>query len=261
MANNPKLERLYVILEKAEELVAQFEGGYSDHFFSAQEFHTALSESIAKLKADDIDQLDDLWLWFAPSYDWDDFTRQHGQDLAKEIFSLITELRIELKIYSISEVIISYQQAVERVMNAFKQEYNRTDLLAAYRGDKIFPQKGKLKKYNIKQYYFHGIGLAVQFDDNTSVDFDFAFLPEQRHDGFDLWRLSQFVASHPNRFKKYLDKKKLETDFNKLIDRGAILNLSPTSSLYFFKPASIKNDVISQEVIEPKPEKKWWKFW
>jgi len=118
-----------------------------------------------------------------------------------------------------------------------------------------------LKKYNIKQYYFHGIGLAVQFDDNTSVDFDFAFLPEQRHDGFDLWRLSLFVASHPNRYKKYLDKKKLEAEFNKLIDRGAILNLSPTSSLYFFKPAPTKKDVTKQEVIQHNTQKKWWKFW
>ena len=84
------------------------------------------------------------------------------------------------------DLITDYQENVERVMEAFKIEFNRTDLLTACRSDKIYPKIGTLKKYNIKHYAFHGIGLAVDFDDNTSVDFDFAFLPEQRHDGFDL---------------------------------------------------------------------------
>jgi hypothetical protein len=97
MTENPRLLQLFLLLDKAEEMARQFTGGYSNHFFSAQEFHAALANSIAKLKAGDRDQLNDLWLWFAPTYDWDDFIHQDGQDLANQIFPLLTELRNELQ--------------------------------------------------------------------------------------------------------------------------------------------------------------------
>jgi hypothetical protein len=258
MTDNPKLERLYLLLDRAEELASEFTGGYSDHFFSAQEFHAALADSIAKLKLGDTDQLNNLWLWFAPSYDWDDFTHQDGQDLANEIFPLLTDVKKSLNVHTVIDLIIDYQKNVEKVMQAFKQEFNRTDLLTAYRHDKIYPQVGKLKKHHIKRYAFHGIGLAVDFEDNTSVDFDFAFLPEQRHDGFDLWRLGGFVSSRPDKYKKYLDKKKLEDDFNRLIEKGIIVNpdVSPSTTLYFFKSSLTK-----PETTIFKNDKPWWKFW
>lgn len=258
MPNNPKLDQLYLLLDKAEELARQFTGGYSTHFFSAQEFHEALADSIAKLKSGNTDQLNNLWLWFAPSCDWDDITHQEGQDLANEIFPLLMDLKTSLHVYTIIDVITDYQQSVERVMQAFKQEYNRTDLLTAYHSDKMCPQLGKLKKYKIKRYAFHGIGLAVDFEDNTSVDFDFAFLPEQRHDGFDLWRLGEFVSSRPDKNKKYLDKKKLEDDFNRLIEQGIIIkpDVRPSTTLYFFKSALPK-----RETNELKNDKPCWKFW
>lgn len=258
MTDNPKIEQLYLLLEKAEKLTGQFTGGYSSHFISSKEFHLALVDSIAKLKAGDKEQLNDLWLWFAPTCDWDDFTHQDGQDLANDIFPLLTDLREELNVHTIIDLITDYQENVERVMEAFKIEFNRTDLLTACRSDKIYPKIGTLKKYNIKHYAFHGIGLAVDFDDNTSVDFDFAFLPEQRHDGFDLWRLSEFVSSRSGKYKKFLDKQKLEDDFNNLIEQGVIItpDVNPSTTLYFFKSALTK-----PEVTESKSQKAWWKLW
>jgi hypothetical protein len=255
--DNLKLERLIKLLDKAEKLAGQFSGGYSNNFFSAQEFHLALADSINKLKAGDNEQLNDLWLWFAPTCDWDDFIHKDGEDLANEIHPLVTDLIKSFKIYTIVDLINDYQANVERVMTAFKQEFNRTDLLTAYRHDKIYPQVGSLEKYSIKRYAFHGIGLAVEFDDNTSVDFDFAFLPEQRHDGFDLWRLGEFVFSQPDKYKKYLDKKKLEEDFNKLVERKAIIkpDINPSTTLYFFHSSLIK-----PKLTENKIEKKWWEL-
>jgi hypothetical protein len=256
--DNSKLERLIKLLDEAEKLAGQFTGGYSNNFFSAQEFHTALVDSINKLKVGDKDQLNYLWLWFAPTCDWDDFTHQDGEDLANEIHPLVTELRKTLNVYSIVDLITDYQENVEMVMTAFEQEFNRTDLLTAWKSDKIYPQIGKLEKYNIKRYAFHGIGLAVDFHDNTSVDFDFAFLPEQRHDGFDLWRLGEFVSSRPNKYKKYLDNKKLEEDFNRLIERKAIVkpDINPSTTLYFFQSSLTK-----PKVLDNKTEKAWWKIW
>jgi len=233
------LDRLITLLERAEALAGQFSGGYSNNFFSAEEFHAALVDSIIKLKEGDTDQLNNLWLWFAPTCDWDDFIHKDGENLANEIHPLVTALRSSLNVYSIVDLIADYQEQVDRVMRAFKKEFNRSDLLIAYRHDKIFPQVGKLMKYKIKRYAFHGIGLAVDFDDNTSVDFDFAFLPEQRHDGFDLWRLEKFVSTRADKYKKYLDRKKLKEDFNLLIERNVIKNpdIIPSTSLYFFQHA------------------------
>jgi hypothetical protein len=256
--DNSKIKRLLKLLDEAEKLAGQFSGGYSNNFLSAQEFHSALADSIKKLKAGDYDQLNELWLWFAPTCDWDDFIHKDGEDLANEIHPLVTELRKSFKVYTIIDLITDYQANVERVMIAFKQEFNRTDLLTAYRHDKIYPQVGSLKKYHIKRYAFHGIGLAVDFDDNTSVDFDFAFLPEQRYDGFDLWRLGEFVSSRPDKYKKYLDKEKLEEDFNKLVDRGVIVkpHCEPSTTLYFFHSSLIKS-----KSTDNKTEKKWWEIW
>lgn len=93
-----KLQQLIKLLDEAEQLAGQFTGGYSDHFFSAQEFHSALKESVNKLKAGDIEQLNNLWLWFAPTYDWDDFIHQDGEDLANAIHPLVTELKESLNL-------------------------------------------------------------------------------------------------------------------------------------------------------------------
>ena len=126
MTDNPKLERLYLLLDKAEELARQFSGGYSNHFLSAEEFHAALADSISKLKSGDADQINNLWLWFAPTSDWDDFIHQDGQDLANEIFPLLTDLKKSLNLYTVIDLIVDYQKNVEKVMQAFKQEYKRT---------------------------------------------------------------------------------------------------------------------------------------
>ncbi len=57
MTNTENLNRLYTLLDKAEKLSGQFIGGYSHQFLSAEDFHSALIESIIKLKLGDIDQM------------------------------------------------------------------------------------------------------------------------------------------------------------------------------------------------------------
>jgi tetratricopeptide (TPR) repeat protein len=232
-----KLEQLFTLLEKAEELSSEFTGGYSGHFLSAEEFHLALAASIKKLKEGDTEEILNLYYWFTPTCFWDDFTGAEGEDLGNSIFALLTDIRKSLKIYGIIDLITDYQNAVEKVMAAFKDKFGQTDLLSACQRDNTFPQIGELNEYGIIHYAFHGIGLRATFHDNTTVNFDFAFLPEQRHDGFDLWRLEQFVAGQPDKYKKYVNKEKLEMDFNELIKRGSIVNpnVTPSTALYFFK--------------------------
>jgi hypothetical protein len=86
------IKKLIELLDKAEHLAGQFSGGYSGQFFSAEEFHTALFDSITKLKSGDNSQLEKLNLWFLPTSCWDDFVGKDGQDLADEISELLVKM-------------------------------------------------------------------------------------------------------------------------------------------------------------------------
>lgn len=55
-------ERLFLLLDQAEQFAAQRSGGYSTHFGSARDFHQALAGAIAQLKAGDREQLEQLRL-------------------------------------------------------------------------------------------------------------------------------------------------------------------------------------------------------
>jgi hypothetical protein len=84
--------KLIALLDKAERLASEFQGGYSGQFLSAEEFHQALFDSINKFKQGDNTQLDRLHFWFFPTSCWDDFIGKDGQDLANEICKLLSTL-------------------------------------------------------------------------------------------------------------------------------------------------------------------------
>ncbi len=94
MTDAEKLKHLFLLLDEAEELASQYTGGYSNAFFSAEEFHLALANSISKLKNGDKDQIKILWLWFAPTCSWDDFVINDGIVLGNKIFELLDELQV-----------------------------------------------------------------------------------------------------------------------------------------------------------------------
>jgi hypothetical protein len=87
------IEKLIIELDQAEKLLSQFSGGYSESFFSAEKFHQALIVHIEKLKNGDLRVLDNLYLWFLPTSDWDDFVGFEGQDLANSISGKLKALR------------------------------------------------------------------------------------------------------------------------------------------------------------------------
>lgn len=88
-------KQLIFRLEEAEQLAAQFSGGYSNNFISAEEFHVALSETILHLKEGKTAGLNKLWLWFAPTCDWDTLIQEDGMALGETIFTLLSELKQE----------------------------------------------------------------------------------------------------------------------------------------------------------------------
>ncbi len=95
MHTDNAMHTLIMLLDQAEELAAQFSGGYSGNFWSAEEFHMALAQSIMKLKNGDQSQLEKLNLWFLPTSCWDDFIGLDGLDLGNEISEIISKLMDE----------------------------------------------------------------------------------------------------------------------------------------------------------------------
>lgn len=92
MTTETDKKKLIELLDKAEHLAGQFSGGYSGQSLSAEEFHSALVDSIAKLKNGDNSQLDKLYIWFLPTSCWDDFVGRDGQDLANQISDILVKM-------------------------------------------------------------------------------------------------------------------------------------------------------------------------
>ena len=89
-------KKLLDLLDSAVQLAGEFSGGYSNRFFSAEEFHAALQQAVADLKQGNYSVIDDLWIYFAPTCSWDDFVGKEGMNLGNEIFEMIDVIRKQL---------------------------------------------------------------------------------------------------------------------------------------------------------------------
>ena len=133
------------------------------------------------------------------------------------------------------DIIKDYQLSAEKAVRIFKEKYKVNNILEGWHSG-VYEQTGKLIDEGLYFYAFHGIGLAAHFKDKI-VDFDFAYFPEPRHDGFDLWRLTNFIQNQRNKYPDYKDNEKIEREFNELIKNEIIINptLENSTTLYFFK--------------------------
>lgn len=68
------------------------------------------------------------------------------------------------------------------------------------------------------------------------IEVDFYFGPNNRYDGFDLWRLGLFVSERATKYKDYTNENILKHDFNSLVNSGIIYNPGwfPGDTLYYF---------------------------
>lgn len=78
-------------LKAAHALVSRFTGGYSEGFFSAEEFSAALGKAIRELELGNEEVLRDIQLWFLPTSDWDDFVGQEGVQLGEDVSRIIDQ--------------------------------------------------------------------------------------------------------------------------------------------------------------------------
>lgn len=137
----------------------------------------------------------------------------------------------------ILKLIDAYQSAVGVGVESMKNQFNTSSLLSAWRSG-IIPKNGVLASGI--EYDFHGVGCLLIID-GLGVDFDFG--PDDRYDGFDLWRLGCFIDERPELYKIYFENNLfLKEDFQNLIEKQIIIhpNWFPGSTLCYFYNSVIK---------------------
>ncbi len=256
MTDKIKIQRLLELLDEAVKLVGQFTGEYILHYQTPDEFRNDLKTSIANIQQNDLTELNGLYNSFHPGSEWYDLSGDDGKRIGTEIFSIVFYLVGSFGSKDILYLINDFRQTADKAVNLFQAKFGVTNLLEGWHS-RLYEQTGKLNDIGIKFYAFHGCGLAVHFR-NKSIDFDFIFNPEQRHDAFDLWRLHGFVHGQPCTYNKYLDKKNLEKDFNKLIEKKIILLLKQDNSpqQYF-----LAENISLEQIDSSESDRPWWKVW
>ena len=81
-----ELFELFDDLDSALKLVSEYSGGYSGVFLSAEEFHKAFLEELYDLKHQNVPDFENICVWFAPTFAWDDFVGMEGIELGNRIF-------------------------------------------------------------------------------------------------------------------------------------------------------------------------------
>jgi hypothetical protein len=152
---------------------------------------------------------------------------------------------ISINKINLLDIIKDYQLSADKAVHIFKDKYKVNDILEGWHS-RVYEQTGKLIDEGLYFYAFHGIGLAAHFKDRI-VDFDFAYFPEPRHDGFDLWRLTNFIQNQRDKYSEYKDKERIVKEFNELIKKGVIAKpkLENSTTLYFFKD-TLKTEIIDE---------------
>ncbi|MCS3839753.1 hypothetical protein HNR03_004367 [Pseudomonas sp. JAI111] len=121
---------------------------------------------------------------------------------------------------SLDQLIFDYLFMVDKATALLEEKFGSRCILRLWRTNKI-ERCGTI--IGDITYELHGVGCAVYFPD-LCVDFDYG--PDGRTDGFDVWRLYIFACELPTKYKKYADKKVLETDFNGYLTLGKFERMS-----------------------------------
>lgn len=68
-------------------------GAYSERFFGADAFAKALGSAVSEFENGNKVVVEDLYLWFLPTSDWDDFVELQGFALGQRVSELLVEYR------------------------------------------------------------------------------------------------------------------------------------------------------------------------
>lgn len=126
----------------------------------------------------------------------------------------------------IEDLIKGFLSKVEEGTTLLKKKFGTQNILRLWRSGQI-ERCGEI--IDGVEYELHGVGCAIHFPTEL-VDFDYG--PNNRIDGFDVWRLYMYAADRPEEYKKYTDINFLESEFKSYIDSGRIKKISPSDELY-----------------------------
>lgn len=117
-----------------------------------------------------------------------------------------------------------------------KDNYTIDETLLRSRRMNLIPKKGKLA--DGVYFNFHGGGCYFEFE-NGNIDIDFG--PNDRCDGFDYYRLFDFLEqTKRDNYKALHDKEVFKKEFDKLISIGQIIKpeWQPNTHLFYLSVAS-----------------------
>lgn len=136
-----------------------------------------------------------------------------------------------MKTFLLEDLINEYLAQVKMATDLLEISFGTKNILGLWRTKKI-SQRGSVS--GDVTYELHGIGCRVYISE-ICIDFDYG--PEDRVDGFDLWRLFIYACEFPEKYKQYTDREFLKHDFNEYLKLGKAKKIpGAMSSLYFIQP-------------------------
>jgi hypothetical protein len=131
----------------------------------------------------------------------------------------------------LENLITEYLTQVKIATDLLERSFGTKNILGLWRTKKI-SQRGSVN--SDVTYELHGIGCCVYISE-ICIDFDYG--PDDRVDGFDLWRLFIYACERPKKYDQYTNKEFLEHDFNEYLKLGKAKKIPGSmSSLYFIQP-------------------------
>ncbi|WP_428847433.1 DUF6896 domain-containing protein [Pseudomonas pergaminensis] len=132
--------------------------------------------------------------------------------------------------HTLETLISEYLNHVYEATELLERYFGTKNILRLWRSGKI-PQRGSVTKD--VTYELHGIGCCVYLS-NLYIDFDYG--PDDRVDGFDIWRLYNYACELPHKYKQYTDEGYLEHEFLEYLKLGKAKKIpGSTSNLYFIQ--------------------------
>lgn len=139
---------------------------------------------------------------------------------------------ISIQKQQLLHIIKQYISCAIYMCNLLKDEFQISNecLLYAYRQKKI-PKEGKLLNHHVK-FSFHGGGCYFEFESGT-IDIEFG--TDRRCDGFDSFRLHDFMLTNKIFHIQVLELCLLEQELKEMYEDGIIVQpgLYPNPNLYY----------------------------
>jgi hypothetical protein len=135
---------------------------------------------------------------------------------------------IEVQIH---ELILEYISCARYCCGILRQNVPSGMMLLRAKVIKAISKEGKLDEH--LYYKFHGVGVYFEIQDlNISIDVDFG--PDERCDGFDLFRIRNFLENFPQKYPELVPEGNLEYGFSKFIEEKKIYHLESDFSDHLF---------------------------